>query len=321
MNLFPSRVSILFYCEGDDGQLLQTFRQRLPDHVIVDWSGERESTDLNDVTAAIVWKPPAEFFDKSPRLRTVYAFSAGVDSILRHPGLPDDAMIVRLLDAGMARQMAEYALYGVLHAQRQMGMQRMAQDRRQWVQDDVKAISAEETRIGILGAGALGLQVAERLALNDYTVCCWSRSARKTDARVSSVHGQEALGGFLNACNVLVCLLPLTDATAGILDASLFDQLPQGAFLINPGRGAHLNEPDLLDALTSGQVSGALLDVFSTEPLPENHPFWNHPAIIITPHVAAQTLPGESVNQIVDSIKTVERGDVPDGVVDRGRGY
>ncbi len=315
-------MSILFYCEGDDGRLLQTFRQRLPDHVIVDWSSERTSIDLNDITSAIVWKPPAEFFDGSPRLSTVYAFSAGVDSILKHPSLPDNAMIVRLRDAGMAQQMAEYALYGVLHYQRQMGIQRLAQSRRQWVQDDIKAISAAETRVGILGAGALGLQVAERLAINDYTVCCWSRSARTVDdVRVSCVHGQEALDGFLNACNVLVCLLPLTDATTGILDARLFDQLPQGAFLINPGRGAHLNESDLLNALDSGRISGALLDVFSTEPLPENHPFWNHPAIIITPHVAAQSLHDESVNQIVSSIQTVERGDVPDGVVDRGRGY
>lgn len=315
-------MSILFYCEGHDSELLRIFRQRLPDHVLVDWSEERESADLNEVTAAIVWNPPADFFDKSPRLRTVYAFSAGVDSILRHPGLPDDATIVRLRDAGMARQMSEYVLYGVLHFQRQMAMQRLAQDRRQWVQDQVKTISAAETRIGILGAGALGLQVADRLALNGYTVCCWSRSERKLSNRqVSCVHGQEALGGFLNTSNVLVCLLPLTDATTGILDTSLFDQLPQGAFLINPGRGAHLNEADLLDALASGRVSGALLDVFTTEPLPENHPFWNHSAITITPHIAAQSLPEESVDQIVNSIRTVERGDVPEGVVDRGRGY
>ncbi len=315
-------MSILFYCEGDDGQLLQTFRQRLPGHVIVDWSSERTTTDLHDITAAIVWKPPAEFFDNSPRICTVYAFSAGVDSILQHPGLPENATIIRLRDAGMAQQMAEYALYGVLHSHRQMGIQRVAQSRKQWIQDDVRAIFAADTHVGILGAGALGLQVAERLALNGYPVCCWSRSARTMDNdRVTCVHGQEALGDFLQTCNILVCLLPLTNATTGILDATLFEQLPQGAFLINPGRGAHMNESDLLGALASGQISGALLDVFNTEPLPENHPFWTHPAIIITPHVAAQSLPVESVNQIVKSIQTVERGDVPDGIVDRSRGY
>lgn len=315
-------MSILFYCEGDDGRLLQSFRQHLPDHVFVDWSGDRSSTDLNDITAAIVWKPPAEFFDGSPRLRTVYAFSAGVDGILEHPGLPDDATIIRLRDAGMAQQMAEYSLYGVLHSQRQMGLQRVAQSRQQWAQDDIKAIAAEDTCVGILGAGALGLQVADRLALNGYPVRCWSRSGRSAhDERIICVHGQAALGDFLHTCNVLICLLPLTNATTAILDATLFDQLPKGAFLINPGRGAHLDESDLLDALASGQISGALLDVFNTEPLPESHPFWTHPAIIITPHVAAQSLPGESVNQIVNSILTVERGDVPDGIVDRSRGY
>lgn len=322
LNQSPSDVSILFYCEGDDGQLLQTFRQRLPDHVIVDWTSERETTELHDITAAIVWMPPAEFFDNSPLIRTVYAFSAGVDSILQHPGLPENATIIRLRDAGMARQMAEYALYGVLYSQRQMGIQRLAQSKRQWLHNDVSAISATDTHVGILGAGALGLQVAERLALNDYPVCCWTRSARTVrNERVQCVHGQEALGGFLNTCHVLICLLPLTDATTGILNASLFDQLPPGAFLINPGRGAHLNEKDLLDALASGRISGALLDVFSTEPLPEDHPFWNHPDIIITPHVAAQSLPSESVNQVVNSIQTVEQGDVPAGVVDRSRGY
>lgn len=266
--------------------------------------------------------PPPEFFDNTPNLHTVYAFSAGVDSILKHPGLPENTAIIRLRDAGMAQQMAEYALYGVLHSQRQMGMQRLAQSNRQWAQNAIRAIAAADTRVGILGAGALGLHVAKRLALNGYPVCCWSRSACAVNIeRLTCVHGPEALGDFLQTSHVLVCLLPLTAATTGILDASLFDQLPQGAFLINPGRGDHLNETDLLGALDSGQISGALLDVFSTEPLPQNHPFWNHPAIIITPHVAAQSLASESVNQIVNSIQMVDRGEVPDGLVDRSRGY
>ncbi|ASJ71754.1 2-hydroxyacid dehydrogenase [Granulosicoccus antarcticus] len=313
-------MSILFYCEGDDGQLLQTFRHRLPDHVIIDWSCERTEADPSDITAAIVWMPPVDFFDNTPRLQTVYAFSAGVDHLLLHTGLPSQATIVRLRDAGMAQQMAEYALYGVLHFQRQMGLLRSAQRQKHWAQDDIKAISAAHVRIGILGAGALGLQVAERMALNNYPVTCWSRSARINE-KVRCVNGEQALGDFLNSSDVLICLLPLTDATTGILNAGLFDQLPQGAFLINPGRGAHLVEQDLLDALESGRLSGALLDVFSLEPLPEEHPFWHHNDIIITPHVAAQSLVDESVDQVIESIRTIERGELPDGVVDTQRGY
>lgn len=320
-NKLPVSMSILYYCKGDDGQVLQSLRQRLPGHRIIDWNNERPLAAPEQITAAIVWMPPDEFFDGLPALEQVYAFSAGVDHLLQHPGLPEDVTIIRLLDAGMAQQMAEYALYGTLHFQRQMGMLRKAQARHEWVRD-VKANATADIRIGVLGAGALGLQVATRLSLNGYPVSCWSRSARQSpDGRIHMLHGYEAMPEFLANSQVLVCLLPLTDATRGILDHQLFSELPRGAFLINPGRGDHLVEADLLSALASGQLSGALLDVFSVEPLPEDHPFWEHPDILITPHVAAQSLEEESVRQIVDNIEAVERGELPSGLVDRKSGY
>ncbi|MGQ7845633.1 2-hydroxyacid dehydrogenase [Granulosicoccus sp. 3-233] len=314
-------MNILFYCQGDDGQVLQSFRQRLPQHRFIDWNSERPLAEPELITAAIVWMPPEDFFDQLVGLKQIHAFSAGVDHLLQHPGLPEDVTIIRLQDAGMAQQMAEYALYGTLHSQRQMGQLRKSQRRRHW-QREVKASATAVTQVGILGAGALGLHVASRLSLNGYPVHCWSRSARQSpDDRIRMFHGQDALSEFLAGCQVLVCLLPLTDATRGILNQQLFEGLPQGAFLINPGRGNHLVENDLLSALETGQLSGALLDVFSTEPLPENHPFWDHPDILITPHVAAQSLEDESVNQIVDDIEAIDRGDAPSCVVCRQSGY
>lgn len=314
-------MSILYYCKGDNGAVLHSFRQKLPHKQIIDWQNERPLSDLQQIDAAIVWMPPDEFFDGLCGLKTIYAFSAGVDHLLQHPGLPDDVTIVRLQDAGMAQQMAEYALYGTLHSQRQMGRMRQAQARHQWVQD-ISANATADTSIGVLGAGALGLHVASHLSLNGYPVNCWSRSARQSpDGKVCMMHGQDALAEFLARSRILVCLLPLTEQTRGILNQQLFAQLPRGAFLIHPGRGDHLVDQDLLSALDSGQLSGALIDVFSVEPLPEAHAFWDHPDILITPHVAAQSLEEESVAQIVHNIDLVDRGEQASGIVDRQRGY
>lgn len=314
-------MSILFFCKGDDGRVLKAFRERRPQWRFIDWNSERHLADREPITAAIVWMPPADFFDGLTELRHVFAFSAGVDHLLQHPGLPADATVVRLRDAGMAIQMAEYALYGTLHAQRQMGLLRQAQSQHQWI-TDIDARATADTQIGVLGAGALGLQVASRMALNGYPTRCWSRSARQSpDGKVRMVHGKSALADFLDSCQVLVCLLPLTKDTKGILNRELFALLPRGAFVINPGRGQHLVESDLLEALESQHLSGALLDVFCTEPLPESHPFWEHPNILLTPHVAAQSLEAESVDQIISSIESIERGETPAGTVDRQRGY
>ncbi|NND89995.1 MAG: glyoxylate/hydroxypyruvate reductase A [Granulosicoccus sp.] len=314
-------MSILYYCDDDDGTLLSALRQRLADTNIIDWQDQRTQLPHSDITSAVVWMPPADFFDGLTRLREIYVFAAGVDQLLAHPGLPANATIIRLRDAGMAQQMAEYCLYGVLHHQRRMMLLRRAQREARWAHE-IQADLAAQTRVGILGAGALGSRVAERLALNGYPVTCWSRTGRtpKTPGW-RSVHGAETLDAFLASSDILICLLPLTTATTGILDAALFCRLPRGAFLINPGRGGHQVEDELLAALASGQLSGAMLDVFSTEPLPVDHPFWAHPAIIITPHIAARSLVSESVEQIISSMEAIERGDSPQGIVDRQRGY
>lgn len=313
-------MKFLFYCQDDDGQLFEAIRKGLDSHhQLFQWS-QGETVPFAEINAAIAWLPPTDFFDKLTSLSHVFALAAGVDHLLQHPNLPTHVNVVRLRDAGMGEQMAEYALYGVLHAQRRMFELREAQQQKHW-QHDIIAKSAAQTRVGILGAGALGTIVAERLAINGYLTTCWSRTAKQPSLRFRHVHGQSVLSDFLAQSDVLICLLPLTEDTQGVLCRTLFECLPKGAFVINPGRGGHLIDDDLVNAVDSGHLSGALLDVFHTEPLAEDHPFWTHPKIIITPHVAAKSVPGKSSDQIIDSIRCVERGDVPAGQVNRLQGY
>jgi len=311
-------MNFLFYCHGDDGRLFDAVRSRLDSkHSITVWT--KESTlSKGDFDKAIVWLPPDDFFDGLENLTHVFALAAGVDHLLKHPGLPSTIPVIRLRDAGMGVQMAEYALYGTLHAQRKMQEFRIAQNEKRW-DHGIYCASAADTRVGVLGAGALGATVAERLSLNGYSVKCWSRNPK--DLSVPSVHGSDALPKFLEASDVLICLLPLTSSTQGILNKQLFGQLPDGAFIINPGRGGHLVDNDLLASLDSGKLSGALLDVFHDEPLPEEHPFWQHSRVVITPHVAAKSVPDLSAAQIIESIQSVERGEKPLGWVDRRSGY
>ena len=311
-------MTILFYCAGDKhGRQLAALREALPDSVIHPYPYDGDKTLITD---AIVWQPPADFFDDLVSLTCVYSLAAGVDSLLNHPRLSKDIPIVRLHDAGMGVKMEEYVLYGVLHAHRQFPVLQQAQRDSRWARE-TRTPSARKVHVGILGAGALGGQVAARLFNNGYTVSCWSRRPRKLPDGIHSIAGQDNLARFLKPLSVLVCLLPLTPETNGIMNAALFAQLPDGAFLINPGRGDHLVEADLLAALDSGKISGALLDVFSEEPLPSSHPFWRHAKIIITPHLAAPTPIRDSTQQIADSMALMSKGKEPAGLVDRNRGY
>lgn len=304
--------------------MLQTLRQALEsspeDHQLFNAHDDNLIVDRDSIEAAIVWIPPDDFFDDLPNLRHVYALAAGVDQLLRHKGLAQHVQLVRLQDAGMAVQMSEYVLYGVLRAQRHFHRFDVAQKQIEWIQD-LPIVRACDTRVGILGAGVLASAAAGRLRLNGYTVGCWSRSHKQLPDGIGHVHGKDALPDFLAACDVLVCLLPLTDATSNILNTRLFYQLPKGAYVINCARGQHLVEVDLLNAIDEQQLSGAMLDVFHHEPLPPNHPFWSHPQILVTPHDAAKTSEHEAVEQIMRSIMQVQRGEKPEGLVDRSTGY
>lgn len=315
-----SPVKVICHCEGDDGALFETLREsvgkRLPDVEVHRWpDGDRVG-----ITDAVVWKPPASFFDGLSGLERVHSFAAGVDHLLDHPGLPPEVTVIRLEDAGMAEPMSEYVLHAVLRAQRRVPLLEAAARGRHWT-DGIDFPHAAAFGVGILGAGVLARAVATRLALNGYPVSCWSRTEKTMPEGVSNHVGEQGLERCLAAANVLVCLLPLTDATRDVLDAGLFARLPRGAYLVNPGRGEHLVEADLLAALDDGRLGGAMLDVFRTEPLPSEHPFWRDARITVTPHIAAPTPADAASEQVAGNLSAIARGGAPSGLVDRERGY
>jgi glyoxylate/hydroxypyruvate reductase A len=266
---------------------------------------------------AVVWAPPQAFFDEQTGLKAVFNTGAGVDALMRLR-LPEGLPIVRLDDAGMAVQMAEYVCHAVIRHTRGFGHYAERQTRGEWLQH--AAPPRAECPVGVLGLGVLGARVARALAELEFPVNGWSRLPKALDG-VRGFHGAAQLPAFLAASRVLVCLLPLTPDTRDILNRTNLSQLPRGAYLINVARGAHLVDDDLLELLDSAHLAGATLDVFRTEPLPPQHPFWAHPKITVTPHISARTLLVESIAQIAGKIVALERAEPVRGVVDLQRGY
>ena len=267
---------------------------------------------------AVVWRPPAALFARERELRVVFNLGAGVDALLNLPDLPDDVLIVRLEDAGMAAQMAEYVAHYVVRASRHFDEYEALQKAGRW--QPLAEIDRRQWPIGVMGLGVLGTSVARVMAELDYPVAGWSRSGRRIEG-VHTYAGLDALPDFLARTRVLVNLLPLTPDTEGILCRATLSQLLPDSHLINLGRGAHLVEEDLPPMIDGGHMAGAMLDVFRVEPLPAGHPFWTHPRIKITPHVAAITLRRETIEQIGAKILAFMRGETITGVVARERGY
>ena len=267
---------------------------------------------------ALAWRQRPGSLAGLPNLKAIFVLGAGVDSVLTDDSLPPDVPVVRLVDAGLPGPMAEYALYAVLHFQRRMadyfGQQRAAT----WQPRD--ELLARQWPIGVLGLGVIGGFVAQRIAAQGYPVAGWSRSAKSVSG-VQVFAGAAGFASFLARTQVLVNVLPLTPETRGILNARAFAAVPRGSYIVNIGRGGHVVDADLIAALDSGQLAGAMLDVFEQEPLPATHPFWRHPKIVVTPHVAAPTLASESESQVIENIRRMERGEAPLGLVDRTKGY
>lgn len=271
-----------------------------------------------DITELVIWGQEPGLFERLPNLQAVFSLGAGANHILTAPDLPDHVPIIRLSDAGMGRQMAEYAMYAALAHQRGMIIYGEDKAMRRWSPRPYRP--PESLTVGILGLGVLGGVVAESLLTAGYRVIGWSRR-HKTVSGVRGFHGVDGLTPFLCESELLICMLPLTADTRNILNADLFAALPEGAMVVNVGRGDLLNEPDLLTALNRGRLSAAMLDVFSEEPLPGDHPFWAHPRIVITPHVAAETQAEPACQQIADNLARLRRGETPIGIVDRRLGY
>lgn len=271
---------------------------------------------------ALVWKPPTDWLQGQMGLRAVFNLGAGVDAIAPalhrlHPGVP----LIRLEDAGMGRQMADYVAEGVLHAYRRMMDYASQQARRQW--EPLALPPRASFTVGFLGLGQMGAAAARRVAAMDFPILACSRSGQSGFAAELGcpLFALDRLDEFLAQTRVLVVLLPLTADTRGLLDYAALSRLPQGSHVINASRGAVIDQDDLLDLLHGGHLASALLDVFATEPLPMADALWSHPRVRVTPHVAAQTLVGPSAAQVMRKIAAIERGERPGGVVDMRLGY
>ena len=276
-----------------------------------------ETGDPVAVRYLATWIPPDDIMARFPNLELVISTGAGVDQfdLLKLPGgMP----LVRMLDPGIVNGMVEYVTLGVLALHRHLPDYAIAKSEHRWA--PIRLVPAARRRIGVLGCGQLGQAACRRLAAFGFAIAAWSRSPREIDG-VTVFTGQASLPAFLARTDILVCLLPLTDETAGILDARMFGQLPKGAGLVNAGRGRHLVQDDLRTALDCGQLSGAVLDVTEPEPLPRGHWLWSHPRVILTPHVASMTQPETAVDFVLETINRHRQGQPLRGLVDRKRGY
>ena len=283
------------------------------DSVLWPYKGDPAAIDY-----ALVWQPPRGELAGYPNLKAIFSIGAGIDHFQSDPELPRHLPVARMLDPALSAGMSEFVVLAVLHHHRAMGEYARQQRERVW--QALPQVLAARRRIGLLGLGALGQDAAARLLPFGFPVCGWSRGPKQV-AGVTCHHGAAGLRAVLAASDILVCLLPLTAATAGILNAETFARMPRGAALVNVARGGHLVEDALIAALDSGHLSGATLDVFHSEPLPPEHPFWAHPKIVLTPHAAAATLPETAALAVAENIARCEAGEPLRGAVDWDRGY
>ncbi len=310
-------MALLFAAKFDHPEdWLSALKTELPGMEIRLWP---KIGDRTEIDYALTWKPEPGLLASLPNLKAILSLGAGVDGILADPSVPRHVPLVRLVDHGLTEGMVEFVVWRVLEWHRQAEIYRSQQRKSLW-QPRRQAL-ARERKIGVMGLGELGRAAAHALAALNFDVAGWSRSAKSIDGITCFQGGGQGLDHFLARSEVLICLLPLTPDTAGILGGRTFARLPRGAYLINAARGGHLVEPDLLAALGSGQISGAALDVFAREPLPGDHPFWRDPRISITPHVASDTHARTAAKSIAASIRRAEAGEALDYVVDLETGY
>jgi len=290
------------------------FRERLPDHEIL----EEMPADGRPVAYVVVGRPPAGLIGGIPGLEVVLSLNAGVEHLLASGEVPAHIPIVRMVDDGLTEGMVDWVLAQTLAWHRNLLRYRDQQAEGRWAPLPEKL--ARERVVTVLGAGALGAPVASLLARFGFAVRVWSRSGSSIDG-TTGYAGRGRLADAVAGADILVNLLPLTADTADLIGRALFDRLARGAFFINAARGGHVVDADLLAALDEGRLSGAALDVFREEPLPEGHAFWRHPKILVSPHVAAPTHPETAVAAMVETIRRHETGQPLPHVVDRQRGY
>jgi glyoxylate/hydroxypyruvate reductase len=304
----------IYFCGTDfkPEPWLAALRSALPQASVEVWTPGAPPGDY-----AMVWAPPQAFLDQQPQLKALFNLGAGVDALTQLRVAPA-TKIVRLDDAGMSVQMAEYVVHALIRHFREFDGYAADVALGKW--SFRKPRLRADFPVGIMGLGVLGQRVARVVQAFEFPVLGWSRSPRDVSG-ARCFAGAEQFDAFLAETRVLVCLLPLTDETRGILNRDTLARLRPGGYLINVARGGHLVEDELIPLLDSGHLAGAALDVFQQEPLPPSHPFWRHPKITLTPHTAARTLRDESVAQIAGKIHRLEQGLSIAGIVDPTKGY
>ena len=315
-------LQIAYFDSVADASKRHLWQDRLTHHLGGQHLGPIELVPLEAAgmaEIALVWKPPHGALARLPHLRLILSLGQGVDHLLEDPALPPTPFIVRLVDADMAHALSHWVILAILDHIRDGPAYRLAAQNRIFA--PLPQRMTNTLPIAIYGLGAIGTVCAERLAHLGFDVHGWVRTKRERRDNITHHHGISGFQHMAQHCQIHICLLPLTDQTRGIFNADIFAMMPQNAYFINAGRGGHVVEADLLTAIQSHHLAGACLDVFSTEPLPSDHPFWHEDRVTIWPHVAAQTNPDTAITQVARAIKDYLNGIPPAHHIDRQRGY
>ncbi|PLC51288.1 glyoxylate/hydroxypyruvate reductase A [Pollutimonas subterranea] len=301
---YPERVEVF----------RRAFARDLPE---VPFASDPAQIDPREVRYLITWNYPDNLAERYPNLDVIFSVGAGVDQMIQAQ-IPPRVKLVRMIESGLTSLVRDYVVMSVLALHRRLPAYIEQQRRREWV--NLEFTWADQRRVSVLGLGELGQASLEALKHFGFRLAGWSRNPKEIEG-IRSYHGREGLMAMLAETNILICLLPLTPETRHILNADLFAQLPQGASLVQAGRGGHLDQEALLEALNTGHLEAAFIDVTDPEPLPADHPLWSHPKVVLTPHVAGHTRAESSAEATIANLRCILAGEAPNGLVDRQRGY